>query len=113
MPSVFSAVLFLHESLDLDTLVEAVKFGLNISQTQPLASAIVARQDPAPGVVSDADIASYVKTYVESVYHPIGMNPVIFTPFPATHHFWNRYCCAGSEGPGGCCGSKSEGLWNN
>lgn len=53
--------------------MEAVKFGLKISKTEPLASAIVARQDPAPGVVSDADIASYVKTYVESVYHPIGM----------------------------------------
>ncbi|KAG8696916.1 hypothetical protein FRC08_006848 [Ceratobasidium sp. 394] len=53
-------------------MVEAVKFGLTISQTQPLASAIVARQDPPPGVVSDADIANYVKSYVESVYHPIG-----------------------------------------
>ncbi|KAB5588116.1 Glucose oxidase-like protein [Ceratobasidium theobromae] len=57
---------------DLDTLVEAVKYGLKVSQTQPLASMIVGRQDPPPGVVSDADIASYVKTYVESVYHPIG-----------------------------------------
>ncbi|KAG9101000.1 hypothetical protein FS749_011083 [Ceratobasidium sp. UAMH 11750] len=60
------------KSIDLDSMVEAVKFGLTISQTQPLASAIVARQDPPPGVVSDADIANYVKSYVESVYHPVG-----------------------------------------
>jgi choline dehydrogenase-like flavoprotein len=58
--------------VDLQTLVEAVKFGLKISRTEPLASAIVRRQDPAPEVVSDADIANYIKTYVESVYHPIG-----------------------------------------
>ncbi|KAF8602842.1 alcohol oxidase [Ceratobasidium sp. AG-I] len=63
---------YFSKTIDLDTLVEAVKFGLKISKTEPLASAIVARQDPAPGVVSDADITSYVKTYVESVYHPIG-----------------------------------------
>ncbi|QRW18391.1 GMC oxidoreductase [Rhizoctonia solani] len=58
--------------LDLQTLVEAVKFGMKISKTEPLASSIVARQDPAPEVTSDEDIAAYIKTYVESVYHPIG-----------------------------------------
>jgi choline dehydrogenase-like flavoprotein len=60
----------------LDSLVEAVKFGLTISKTEPLASAIVGRQDPAPGVVTDADIADYIKNNVESVYHPIG-RPVL------------------------------------
>ncbi|KAG9127180.1 hypothetical protein FRC07_000330 [Ceratobasidium sp. 392] len=63
---------YFSKSIDLDSLVEAVKFGQTIAQTEPLASAIVGRQDPAPGVVSDADIANYVKTFVESVYHPIG-----------------------------------------
>lgn len=63
---------YFSKSIDLDTLVEAVKFGLKISKTEPIASAVVARQDPAPGVTSDADIAAYVKNYVESVYHPIG-----------------------------------------
>ncbi|KAG8687980.1 hypothetical protein FRC09_013176 [Ceratobasidium sp. 395] len=64
--------IIMYPGLDLDSLVEAVKFGLTISQTEPLASAIVGRQDPAPGVTSDADIANYVKNNVESVYHPIG-----------------------------------------
>ncbi|KAG8779946.1 hypothetical protein FRC12_023673 [Ceratobasidium sp. 428] len=63
---------YFSKTIDLDSLVEAVKFGLTISQTEPLASAIVGRQDPAPGVTSDADIANYVKNNVESVYHPIG-----------------------------------------
>jgi choline dehydrogenase-like flavoprotein len=56
----------------LQTLVEAVKFGVKISKTEPLASSVVGRQDPAPEVTSDEDIATYIKTYVESVYHPIG-----------------------------------------
>ncbi|CUA70878.1 Oxygen-dependent choline dehydrogenase [Rhizoctonia solani] len=63
---------YFSKSIDLDTLVQAVKFGLKISQTEPIASSIVTRQDPAPEVTSDEDIANYIKTYVESVYHPIG-----------------------------------------
>ncbi|CAE6364331.1 unnamed protein product [Rhizoctonia solani] len=63
---------YFSKSIDLDTLVEAVKFGLKISKTEPLASSVVGRQDPAPEVTSDEDIAAYIKTYVESVYHPIG-----------------------------------------
>ncbi|GAB1526929.1 hypothetical protein RhiTH_010103 [Rhizoctonia solani] len=63
---------YFSKSIDLQTLVEAVKFGMKISKTEPLASSIVARQDPAPEVTSDEDIAAYIKTYVESVYHPIG-----------------------------------------
>ncbi|KEP51005.1 glucose oxidase-like protein [Rhizoctonia solani 123E] len=63
---------YFSKSIDLDTLVEAIKFGLKVSQTEPIASSIVARQDPTPEVTSDEDIATYIKTYVESVYHPIG-----------------------------------------
>ncbi|QRV90174.1 GMC oxidoreductase [Ceratobasidium sp. AG-Ba] len=63
---------YFSKSIDLDSLVEAVKFSLTISKTEPLASAIVRRQDPAPEVISDADITNYIKTNVESVYHPIG-----------------------------------------
>ncbi|CAE6504329.1 unnamed protein product [Rhizoctonia solani] len=63
---------YFSKSIDLDSLVEAIKFGLKITQTEPLASSVVGRQDPAPEVTSDEDIATYIKTYVESVYHPIG-----------------------------------------
>ncbi|CAE6406476.1 Glucose oxidase [Rhizoctonia solani AG-1 IB] len=63
---------YFSKSIDLQTLVEAVKFGVKISKTEPLASSVVGRQDPAPEVTSDEDIATYIKTYVESVYHPIG-----------------------------------------
>ncbi|CAE6515749.1 unnamed protein product [Rhizoctonia solani] len=63
---------YFSKSIDLETLVEAVKFSMKISQTEPIASSIVTRQDPAPEVTSDEDIATYIKTYVESVYHPIG-----------------------------------------
>ncbi|KAG8733316.1 hypothetical protein FRC11_007199, partial [Ceratobasidium sp. 423] len=55
---------YFSKSIDLETLVEAVKFALKISKTEPIASSIVARQDPAPEVTSDEDIATYIKTYV-------------------------------------------------
>jgi choline dehydrogenase-like flavoprotein len=70
--SLSALALFLTNSLDQDSLVEALKFSLTLSKTEPLASAIVARQDPAPDVVSDADLANYVKTYVRTIHHPIG-----------------------------------------
>ncbi|KAF8604819.1 alcohol oxidase [Ceratobasidium sp. AG-I] len=63
---------YFSKTFDQDTLVEAVKFGLTISKTEPLASLIVARQDPAPNVTSDADITNYVKTYLRTIHHPIG-----------------------------------------
>ncbi|KAJ1308023.1 hypothetical protein OPQ81_002094 [Rhizoctonia solani] len=63
---------YFSKSIDLQTLVEAVKFALKITKTEPIASLVVTRQDPAPGITSDEDIATYIKTYVESVYHPIG-----------------------------------------
>jgi hypothetical protein len=43
-----------------------------MSKTEPLASMIVARQDPAPEVLSDAEITDYVKANANSIHHPIG-----------------------------------------
>lgn len=63
---------YLSKTFDQDTFVEAVKFGLTISKTEPLASSIVGRQDPAANVTSDADITNYVKTYLRTIHHPIG-----------------------------------------
>lgn len=66
--------------LDLDTLVESVKFGLTISKTEPLASSIVARSDPPANVTSDNDIADYVKTYLKTIHHPIGRSNYLLMP---------------------------------
>ncbi|KAF8604818.1 alcohol oxidase [Ceratobasidium sp. AG-I] len=62
----------LSKTFDQDTFVEAIKFGLTVSKTEPLASLIVGRQDPAANVTSDADLTNYVKTYLRTIHHPIG-----------------------------------------
>lgn len=59
---------------DQRTLVQAIKFGLKVSKTEPLASIVVARQEPAPDVLSDDAIIEYIKANVATIYHPIGVS---------------------------------------
>ncbi|KAJ1300921.1 hypothetical protein OPQ81_003347 [Rhizoctonia solani] len=63
---------YFSKSIDLDILVYSVKFSQKLSKTDPLASIVVTRQDPAPEVTSDSEIADYVKTNIASIHHPIG-----------------------------------------
>ncbi|QRV98565.1 GMC oxidoreductase [Ceratobasidium sp. AG-Ba] len=63
---------YFSKSFDQDSLVEALKFSMKVAQTEPLASSIVARQDPPPNVVTDADLLTYAKTYTRTIHHPIG-----------------------------------------
>ncbi|KAJ1301435.1 hypothetical protein OPQ81_008693 [Rhizoctonia solani] len=60
------------KSIDLQTFVHAVKFSHKISKTEPLASMVLARQDPAPGVTSDAAIIENIKANTTSLGHAIG-----------------------------------------
>ncbi|KAG8742419.1 hypothetical protein FRC10_001553 [Ceratobasidium sp. 414] len=69
---VLSHIFMSNIQIDQDSLVEALKFSLKVSQAEPLASSIVARQDPAPNVTSDADLLNYAKTYLRTIHHPIG-----------------------------------------
>ncbi|KAG8785534.1 hypothetical protein FRC12_017462 [Ceratobasidium sp. 428] len=63
---------YFSKTFDQYSLVEALKFSLKVTQTEPLASSIVARQDPAPNVTSDADLLTYAKSYLRTIHHPIG-----------------------------------------
>ncbi|CAE6351120.1 unnamed protein product [Rhizoctonia solani] len=63
---------YLSKSIDLQTLALSVKFGQKLSKTEPLASMIVTRKDPAPEVTSDAAIFEYVKANAGTIHHPIG-----------------------------------------
>ncbi|CAE6346970.1 unnamed protein product [Rhizoctonia solani] len=63
---------YFSKSIDLQTLVHTVRFGLKLSKTEPLASLIVARQDPAPEVTTDNAIIDYVKASAATIHHPIG-----------------------------------------
>ncbi|CAE6434708.1 unnamed protein product [Rhizoctonia solani] len=63
---------YFSKSIDLDILVHSIKFVQKISKTEPLASMIVSRQEPAPEVISDTAIANFIKVNVASIHHPIG-----------------------------------------
>ncbi|CUA69310.1 hypothetical protein RSOLAG22IIIB_08434 [Rhizoctonia solani] len=62
----------LFELQDLEILVRSVKFVQRLSETEPLASIIALRQEPAPEIASDVAIIDYIKAYFDSAYHPIG-----------------------------------------
>jgi choline dehydrogenase-like flavoprotein len=57
---------------DQSILVESVKFADKIAKAEPLASMLVARQDPSPDVKSDEDLTKWVKDNVRTLHHPIG-----------------------------------------
>ncbi|KAJ1300923.1 hypothetical protein OPQ81_003349 [Rhizoctonia solani] len=63
---------YFSKSIDLQTLVHAVKFSHKLSKTEPLSSMVLARQDPAPEVTSDAAIIEYIKANTASLDHAIG-----------------------------------------
>ncbi|KAH7337859.1 alcohol oxidase [Rhizoctonia solani] len=63
---------YFSKSIDLGILVQALKFGLKISQTEPLVSLVVTRQDPPPETTSDEAYTEYVKANVRTIFHPIG-----------------------------------------
>ncbi|CAE6451424.1 unnamed protein product [Rhizoctonia solani] len=63
---------YLSKSIDQETFIQALKFGLKIFQTEPLASLVVARQDPSPETSSDDAYTEYVKANARTIHHPIG-----------------------------------------
>ncbi|CAE6433231.1 unnamed protein product [Rhizoctonia solani] len=63
---------YFSKSIDLEILVQALKFALKLSQTEPLGSLVVTRQDPPPETTSDEEYIEYVKANVRTIFHPIG-----------------------------------------
>ncbi|CEL61295.1 Choline dehydrogenase OS=Chromohalobacter salexigens (strain DSM 3043 / ATCC BAA-138 / NCIMB 13768) GN=betA PE=1 SV=1 [Rhizoctonia solani AG-1 IB] len=63
---------YLSKRIDQSILVESVKFADKIAKAEPLASMLVARQDPSPDVNSDEDLTKWVKDNVRTLHHPIG-----------------------------------------
>ncbi|KAH7337844.1 alcohol oxidase [Rhizoctonia solani] len=63
---------YFSKSIDQETFVQALKFGLKVSQTEPLASLVIARQDPPPEVSSNEAYTEFVKANVRTIHHPIG-----------------------------------------
>ncbi|KEP47070.1 glucose dehydrogenase [Rhizoctonia solani 123E] len=63
---------YFSKSIDREILVQSLKFALKISQTEPLASLVVSRQDPPPETASYEAYNEYVNANVRTIFHPIG-----------------------------------------
>ncbi|KEP45941.1 putative glucose-methanol-choline oxidoreductase [Rhizoctonia solani 123E] len=63
---------YLSKSIDREILVQSLKFALEVSQTEPLASLVAAREGPAPEITSDEAYNEYVKANARPTFHPIG-----------------------------------------
>ncbi|CAE6464745.1 unnamed protein product [Rhizoctonia solani] len=63
---------YLSKSIDLETFVQALKFGLKISKTEPLGSRVIDRLAPPPETMSDEAYTEYIKSNIRTIHHPIG-----------------------------------------
>jgi choline dehydrogenase len=62
----------LGDERDVQTLVRGIRLVRQILATDPLAGMITEHVDPGPGIVSDAEMAEYVRDTVGLAYHPAG-----------------------------------------
>ncbi|PFH47421.1 GMC oxidoreductase [Amanita thiersii Skay4041] len=58
--------------VDLNMMVEAIRFGRKVAQQAPFASIIRKEVLPGPEVTSDVEIKEWIKSTVQTVFHPIG-----------------------------------------
>ncbi|KAJ7692901.1 alcohol oxidase [Mycena rosella] len=69
-PSIDPCVL--DNALDIDLLVQAIKFSRRLAATADLRTAITHEVLPGAAVESDSDLVAYVRKTVSTVFHPIG-----------------------------------------
>lgn len=60
------------QDLDLDILVEALKYGRKLLQTDAMKAAVTAEVIPGPTVTTDEELRQFVREYGGSIYHPVG-----------------------------------------
>jgi choline dehydrogenase len=63
---------FLHEAVDRETLVAALRIARELAAAQPLARFVEAEITPGPDIVSDAQLLDYAARTGATVYHPVG-----------------------------------------
>ncbi|TBU49098.1 alcohol oxidase [Dichomitus squalens] len=63
---------YVDKYIDLQVVLEGTKFVRQIAQTQPLASLIVNAHEPSSNVTTDDEWLDYIKTFMGTVYHPVG-----------------------------------------
>ena len=59
-------------NLDLEMIVQAIKFARKLVATEPLASVVKDEVIPGPNTESDEEIKVFVRNTVQTVFHPIG-----------------------------------------
>lgn len=68
---------YFDEEIDLDLLVDAVKFARKLTQTEPLSNIIEREELPGPDVQTDEQIYEYVRSYAGSSWHTCGSNSML------------------------------------
>lgn len=63
---------YLSNPLDLEIMVDALKFARKLAETEPLHSTIARQVEPAADVMSDEDLARYVRAKLSPVFRPVG-----------------------------------------
>ena len=62
----------LDNEVDLDILVQAIKFSRRLADTDSLNTVITKEVLPGAAVQTDEDIKSYIRKTISTVFHPIG-----------------------------------------
>jgi len=62
----------LNNDLDLEMMVQAVKFARKVAATGPLANLVKEEIIPGPEAQSDADIKEFIRNTIQTVFHPLG-----------------------------------------
>ncbi|KAJ6258502.1 hypothetical protein Dda_6545 [Drechslerella dactyloides] len=63
---------YLAKDYDSQAMIQIVKYLRKIAKTAPLKNILVGEYEPGPAVLTDAQILSYVKDTVSTLWHPIG-----------------------------------------
>ncbi|KAH7925221.1 alcohol oxidase [Leucogyrophana mollusca] len=63
---------YLEERLDLELMVDIIKYARSVGQSAPLSDIIAAESLPGPTVISDGDIRDFVKNGIKSTWHTTG-----------------------------------------
>ena len=63
---------YFRNPIDLDVVVQAVKFARKVATTPPLGDSLVKMVQPGPEVQTDEQFAEYCKNKLWPVFHPLG-----------------------------------------
>jgi len=63
---------FFSNPIDVDVMLETVKFVRGLGYDQPLKDKIVEELLPGPQVATDEDLREYIHKYASTLWHPVG-----------------------------------------